>query len=115
MNERLTFSKFRLTVDELYKYKTMSKRLPFTDDNKPEEDIIVLIHAITDEKRKYGAYFIGLVLGYDKDWYGDDVIVLGMFVNDRETDASVKTKNIVWWTPIPLTKDELWSGESTIE
>lgn len=93
----------------------MSKRLPFNNDNKPEEHIIILIYAITDEERSSGQYFIGLVLGYDKDWYGDDVIVLGMFINDRETDASVKTKNIVWWTHIPLTKQELYSGKSTIE
>lgn len=93
----------------------MNKRLPFNEDNKPEKDSIVLIHAITDEKRKYGAYFIGLVRGYDKNWHGDDVISLMMYINDVETDASVKTKNIVWWTPISLTKDELWSGKSTIE
>lgn len=93
----------------------MNKRLPFNQDNKPEKESIVLVHAITDEKRKSGAYFMGVVLGYDKDWYEDDVIVLGMFINNRETDASVKIKNIVWWTPIPLTKAELWSGKSTIE
>jgi hypothetical protein len=93
----------------------MSKRLLFNQDNKPKEDSIVLIHAITDEKRKSGAYFIGVVLGYDKDWYEDNVIVLGMYINNIETNASVKTKNIVWWIPIPLTKTELWSGKSTIE
>lgn len=93
----------------------MSKRFPFNQDNKPEKDSIVLIHAVTDDKRMSGAYFMGVVLGYDKDWYKDDVIVLSMFINDRETDASVKTKNIVWWSPIPLTKNELWTGKSTIE
>lgn len=93
----------------------MSARFPFSEETKPEKDSIVLIHAFVDETRKSGQYFIGLVLGYGKNWYGDDVISLMMYINNRETDASVKTKNIVWWTPIPLTKTELWSGKSTIE
>lgn len=93
----------------------MNNRYRFTQESRPERNAIVLIHAITDEKRTKGAYFIGVVLGYDKDWYEDDVIVLSMFINDRETDASVKLKNIVWWTPIPLTKQELYSGVSNVE
>ena len=93
----------------------MNIRLPFTTENRPVKDSIVLIHAIVDEDSMKGAYFIGVVLGYDKNWYKDDVIVLSMFINDKETDASVKTKNIVWWTPILLTKKELYSGISNIE
>jgi len=78
------------------------KRQLLTETNRPNKDDIVML--CTNE----GKIFCGVV-GYNKD-----TLYVSMFVNDRETEASVQLEEVRWWHLLPLTKQELYSGNAVI-